>query len=79
METLEHIDDWLNSLYSSAGKIPVVAVENKIDLESVISEEQIRGMLEARSLKWIQTSALENQNVNIAFEELVNEIRAPKE
>ncbi|MHA1943755.1 MAG: Rab family GTPase [Candidatus Thorarchaeota archaeon] len=79
VETLEHIDDWLNSLYSSAGKIPVVAVENKIDLESVISEEQIKGMLEARSLKWIQTSALENQNVNIAFEELVNEIRAPKE
>ncbi len=79
LETLEHIDEWLNSLYAAAGKIPVVAVENKIDLESVITDEQIKGVLEARSLKLIQTSALENQNVNIAFEELVKEIRTPKE
>jgi small GTP-binding protein len=79
VETLEHIDDWLNSLYTAAGKIPVVAVENKIDLESVISEEQIKGMLEARGLEWVRTSALENQNVNVAFEELVKEIRTPKD
>ncbi|MHA2027284.1 MAG: Rab family GTPase [Candidatus Thorarchaeota archaeon] len=79
LETLEHIDDWLNSLYAAAGKIPVVAVENKIDLESVISDEQIKGVLETRGLKLIQTSALENQNVNVAFEELVKEIRSPKD
>jgi small GTP-binding protein len=79
LETLEHIDDWLNSLYSAAGQIPVVAVENKIDLESVISEEQITGMLEARGLKWIRTSALENQHVNEAFEELVSQIRSSKD
>ncbi len=79
VETLEHIDDWLNSLYTAAGQIPVVAVENKIDLESIISDEQIKGVLEARGLKWIQTSALEDKNVNIAFEELVKEIRSPKE
>ena len=57
LETLEHIDDWLDSLYTAAGKIPVVAVENKIDLESVISEDQIKGIVEARDLKWIRTSA----------------------
>ncbi|MGD9397779.1 MAG: Rab family GTPase [Candidatus Thorarchaeota archaeon] len=79
LETLEHIDDWLDSVYSAAGKIPVVAVENKIDLESVISEEQIQGIVEARGLKWIRTSALENKNVNVAFEELVKEIRYPKD
>jgi small GTP-binding protein len=79
LETLEHIEDWLDSLYSAAGQIPVVAVENKIDLESVISEKQITGVLEARGLKWIRTSALENQNVNEAFEELVREIRSPQE
>jgi small GTP-binding protein len=78
VETLQHIDDWLNSLYAAAGKVAVVAVENKIDLESVISDEQIRGVLESRSLKWIQTSAMENKNVNAAFEELVKEIRSPK-
>jgi small GTP-binding protein len=78
LETLEHIDDWLNSVYSAAGKIPVVAVENKIDLESVISDEQITGVLEARGLMWIRTSALEDTNVDQAFEELVKQIRSPK-
>ncbi|MHA2179248.1 MAG: Rab family GTPase [Candidatus Thorarchaeota archaeon] len=78
LETLQNIDEWLNSLYAAAGKIPVVAVENKIDLKSVITDDQIKGVLEVHSLKLIQTSALENQNVNVAFEELVNKIRAPK-
>jgi len=75
IESLQHIDDWLNALYASAGKVAVIAVENKIDLESVITDEQISGMLEARGLKHIQTSALHNTNVNVAFEELVKEIR----
>ncbi len=78
LETLEHIDDWLDSLYAAAGKVAVVAVENKIDLESVISDEQIKSFLEARSLKWIKTSAMENKNVDVAFTELVKEIRVPK-
>lgn len=76
LQSLEHIDDWLHALYASAGKVPVVAVENKIDLESAISENQIRGMLEARGLMHLQTSALENKNVDTTFEELVREIRA---
>ncbi|MFW9891121.1 MAG: Rab family GTPase [Candidatus Thorarchaeota archaeon] len=75
IETLQHIDDWLNALYNAAGDVAVIAVENKIDLESVISDDQIKGVLEARSLKHIRTSATENTNVNKAFEELVREIR----
>ncbi len=79
LETLQHIDDWLDSLYSAAGKVAVVAVENKIDLESAIPDEQIKEMLESRNLKWIQTSAMENKNVDVAFKELVKEIRVPKD
>ena len=79
LETLQHIDDWLDSLYSAAGKVAVVAVENKIDLESAIPDEEIRDMLETRSLKWIKTSAMENKNVDVAFTELVKEIRVPKD
>ncbi|MGY5879716.1 MAG: Rab family GTPase [Candidatus Thorarchaeota archaeon] len=74
LETLEHIDEWLNALYSSAGKIPVIAVENKIDLESMITPEQIKGMLDARGLIHLQTSATENKNVNIAYKFLVQKI-----
>ena len=79
LETLQHIDDWLDSLYSAAGKVAVVAVENKIDLESAIPDEEMRDMLETRSLKWIKTSAMENKNVDVAFTELVKEIRVPKD
>jgi len=75
LKSLEHIDDWLNALYASTSKVVVIAVENKIDLKSEISDAQIRGMLEARGLQHIQTSALENKNVNIAFEELIKKIR----
>ncbi len=78
IETLQHIDDWLNALYAAAGNVAVVVVENKIDLESVITDEQIKGVLEARSLKHIRTSATQNTNVNQAFTELVREIRKPK-
>ncbi|MBN2230975.1 MAG: GTP-binding protein [Candidatus Thorarchaeota archaeon] len=75
LETLQHIDDWLIALHASVGKVPVIAVENKIDLESVITNEQIRGMLEVRQLEHIQTSALQNKNVEQAFFELVTKIR----
>ncbi|MHA1288252.1 MAG: Rab family GTPase [Candidatus Thorarchaeota archaeon] len=78
LETLQHIDNWLNALYASAGKIPVIAVENKIDLESMITAEQIKGLLDARELSHIQTSAVENTNVNLAYTELVKTIMAER-
>ena len=78
IETLQHIDDWLNALYTAAGKVAVVVVENKIDLKTAISKEQIQSVVEARSLKLIQTSATENKNVDAAFEELVKEIPESK-
>ncbi|TFG32075.1 GTP-binding protein [Candidatus Thorarchaeota archaeon] len=78
LETLEHIDDWLNALYAAAGKIPVIAVENKVDLESMITAEQIKGILTARGLIHIQTSAIENTNVEFAYTELVKVIMAER-
>ncbi len=74
LETFQNIDEWLTALYSSAGKIPVIAIENKIDLESVITSAQIKGMLEARELIHLQTSAVENTNVDTTFRELVLKI-----
>jgi small GTP-binding protein len=79
LETLQHMDDWLNALYSSAGQIPVIVIENKIDLDSVITPEQIEGMIQARELIHIQTSAKENTNVEHAYTRLVKEIMAEKE
>ncbi len=74
-ETLEHIDEWLTALRKSTENAVVIAVENKIDLDSVITADQIKGMLDARKLSHIQTSATENMNVDTAFRELVINIR----
>ncbi len=74
-ETLSHIDDWLNALYNGAGKVPVVMVANKIDLQPVITNEQLAGLAEVRGLKLIKTSATENENVEAAFQELVRQIQ----
>ncbi|MCK5389888.1 MAG: hypothetical protein KAJ36_05330, partial [Candidatus Thorarchaeota archaeon] len=79
LETFQNIDEWLTALYSSAGKIPVIAIENKIDLESVITSDQIKGMLETRELIHLQTSAVENTNVDSAFRELVQKIMSDKD
>jgi len=78
-ETLEHIDDWINALRKSTENAIVIAVENKIDLESVITSDQIKGMLQARKLIHIQTSATEDMNVDVAFRELVKKIRKSRE
>ena len=78
-ETLEHIDEWLQALRKSTENAVVIVVENKIDLDSVITSDQIKGMLQARKLVHLQTSATENMNVDDAFRELVINIRAKKD
>ncbi|MCF2138167.1 MAG: GTP-binding protein [Candidatus Thorarchaeota archaeon] len=74
-DTLEHIDDWLNALYSAAGKVPIVMVENKIDLESVVDPMRVMELAESKANRLIQTSALENKNVDLAFAGLLEAIR----
>lgn len=75
-ETLMHIDDWLSALHAGSKDAEVVAVENKIDLESCITDDQVKTLVEARGLKMVPTSATEGQNVDEAFEELVKQIRS---
>jgi small GTP-binding protein len=74
-ETLGSIDRWLEPLYSSAGKVPVTVIENKIDLEQVFTDDQINPEIESRNLKLMHTSATENLNVDSTFEGLVRDIR----
>lgn len=77
-ETLGTIDTWLESLYSSSGKVPTTVVENKIDLDPVFSQNDIQSEIEKRGLKLMQTSATESLNVDQTFEDLVRTIRGLK-
>ncbi len=73
-ETFESIDKWLSALRSAAGDVPVVVCENKVDLESKISEDRIHTEISRRILKYIQTSATQNIHVEMAFVALIREI-----
>jgi len=73
-ETFEDMDAWLTALRAAAGDVPVVVIENKIDLESNISEDRVHTEIAKRVLRFVQTSATENKNVEAAFKELVREI-----
>ena len=77
-ETLGSIDTWLESLYASAGEVPVVVIENKIDLEPVFDQKDIQAEIDKRNLKLMKTSATESMNVDKTFEELVRTIRGRK-
>lgn len=73
-ETFVNIDGWLESLYNAAGKVPVILIENKIDLEPIISQNDIHSKAAERVLKVVSTSATEDTNVDLAFASLVGEI-----
>ncbi len=73
-ETLARLDDWVETLYSVTGKIPLVLVENKIDLPSEIPEGKGQEMATKLGCAFVRTSAKEDQNVEEAFVELTKEI-----
>ena len=74
-DTLANIDNWLNALKAGSKDAVVVAIENKIDLDSAITDDQVKALIEARGLSLVPTSATENENVDTAFEEMVKLIR----
>lgn len=74
-ETLMHIDEWLKALRATTTDAVIVALENKIDLETTITDDQVKALVEARGLTLVKTSALDNTNVDIAFLEMLKEIK----
>jgi small GTP-binding protein len=77
-ETLGSLDRWMESLYASAGEVPVVVIENKIDLEPVFDVKDIQAEIDKRSLQLMKTSATENMNVDQTFEGMIRKINAGK-
>jgi small GTP-binding protein len=73
-DTFENIEEWLQALKTAAGEVPVVVLENKIDLDSAIDENMVHQTIAKHVLRFVQTSATENIQVEQAFNELVREI-----
>ena len=73
-ETIERVDEWIDALYGVTGPIPLVLLENKVDLETAISKKNIKKLVEKYKVDLIQTSAKEDTNVEEAFKKMTKEI-----
>ncbi len=73
-DTIKRIDDWINALQTVAGEIPLMLLENKVDLESTIPQEVKDEIISKYNVKMIPTSAKEDMNVEEAFKEMTAKI-----
>jgi small GTP-binding protein len=73
-ETIARVDDWMKALYAVTGEIPLVILENKVDLENRVLDSQKKQVSEKYHVKIIRTSAKEDTNVENAFQEMTRKI-----
>ena len=74
-ETIERVDEWIDVLFSVTGPIPLVLLENKIDLETAISKKDIKALVRKYKVDLIRTSAKEDDtNVEEAFTKMTREM-----
>ena len=74
-ETIERVDEWIDALFSVTGPIPLVLLENKIDLETAISKKNIKKLVRKYKVDLVRTSAKEDDtNVEEAFTKMTKEM-----
>lgn len=74
LSSFENIDFWLSKLKELSGDIPYVIVGNKTDLNREVGQEIVDNKLKDLDVKYFETSAKLNENVDSAFESLSIEI-----
>jgi len=74
--TLNDLDDWLDSVFKHAGKVPVVIAANKMDLKhkAKFGEKELAANLKGFDMPHYYTSAKSGENVEYAFSELARNI-----
>lgn len=76
-ETYENVNRWLNELHEHAvPQIVIMLVGNKCDLKHLraVATEEAQAFAEENKLLFIETSALDNTNVELAFQRILTEI-----
>ncbi len=70
VSSFDHLDFWIEKLKELSGDVPFIIVGNKTDLERKIGKEIIEKKLKSIGVKYFETSAKLNENVDEAFESL---------
>lgn len=70
VSSFEQIDFWIKKLKELSGDVPYVIVGNKTDLQRKVNTELIQNKIKAVGVKYFETSAKLNENVDEAFESL---------
>jgi small GTP-binding protein len=72
VETLKVLEQWVESLYGTAGKVPIVFVANKSDLKKSIKvkEKTLKNFVGKYDAPYVYTSAKTGDNVEKAFHEM---------
>ncbi len=73
-DSLDRFEEWLEALYSVTSEIPVVLLENKVDLESQMDSNRVEALSKKYGFEHIRTSAKEDTNVETAFLKVTSEI-----
>ncbi|MHA1909219.1 MAG: Rab family GTPase [Candidatus Thorarchaeota archaeon] len=73
-ETIERVSEWIDALYAVTGEIPLVCLQNKVDLKSKIDPKDLKKLQKKYGFTVLKTSAKEDTNVEEAFLEMTKEI-----
>jgi small GTP-binding protein len=74
IESFENLDFWFGKIKELSGDVPLIVVGNKKDLDRKVDKEIIEKKLKEFGIKYFETSAKLNENVDKAFESLSVEI-----
>ncbi|KKK45081.1 MAG: small GTP-binding domain protein [Candidatus Lokiarchaeum sp. GC14_75] len=74
VESFENFDFWFGKIKELSGDVPLIVIGNKKDLNRKIDKETIEKKLKEFGIKYFETSAKLNENVDKAFESLSVEI-----
>ncbi len=71
-ETLDALQDWIEGIYSTVGKAPVIVLANKKDMAEYarMEEDDILALCEMHKAPYLMTSAKTGENVEVAFTKL---------